>query len=231
MTWNVFHRALRTALPFALPFSVSVARLHAQAQVETVLQHQLHRIDLGVSGIGVFTGNTSGTNFANSTPRPAEAQALSQSPSNTLGALVTLRYTKSPLLGAEFNYTYARFTENYSAVVVGGVQTNASEYTLGYVAHGPELLGFGIKPFGAVGAGVTAFTPTPFGGQGLREQARATYYYAVGVEAPLLLEGRFGVRAQVRQAFYLGPDFGQNYLTIKQRTSTFEPGFGFYLHF
>ena len=228
--WNVFRRALLVSLPAALPLCLSVPSLHAQAQVETVLQHQLHRVDFAISGVGFFTGNTSGTNFANTHPTPAEAQPLTQTPSNTLGALVTLRYTKSPLLGAEFNYGYARYNENYSAIV-SGVQSNVSEITLGYVAHGPALLGFGIKPFGAVGAGATSFSPTTFGGQGLREQARATYYYAVGVEAPVLYEGHIGVRAQVRQAFFLAPDFGQNYLTIKQRTSSFEPAFGIYLHF
>lgn len=230
MMWNVIRRPFLVGLPAALALCLSVPQLHAQAQVETVLQHQLHRVDFAISGVGIFTGSTSGTNFANSTPRPAEAQALTQRPSNTLGALVTLRYTKAPLLGAEFNYSYARYNESYSAIL-SGVQANVSEITLGYVAHGPELLGLGIKPFGAIGAGVTTFTPTTFGGQGLREQARATYYYAVGAEAPVLYEGRVGLRAQVRQAFFLAPDFGQNYLTIKQRTSSFEPAVGIYLHF
>lgn len=229
MTWNVLRSVLRSGLTLALPLCISLPHLHAQAEVETVLQHQLHRMDFGLAGIGNFTGDTSGTSYATSNPPPAQAQAITLSPSNTLGALATVRYTKSPLLGAEFNYSYARYTENFSNI--GGVQTNVSEFTLGYVAHGPELLGFGIKPFGAVGLGSTAFTPTPFGGLGLREQARATYYYAVGAEAPLLFEGHIGLRAQVRQTFFLAPDYGQNYLTIKQRTSTFEPGIGVYLHF
>ena len=47
----------------------------------------------------------------------------------------------------------------------------------------------------------------------------------------MLYEGHVGLRAQVRQAFFLAPDFGQNYLTIKQRTSSFEPAIGIYLHF
>ena len=229
--WNVFRRALLFGLPVAFPLCLSGPQLQAQAQVETVLQHQLHRADLAISGMGTFTGNTSGSAVYN-----AVSQPLMASPSSTLGALVTLRYTKSPLLGAEFNYSRARYNITYSTSAQAGppvpsVQSNVSEYTVGYVAHGPALLGFGITPFGAVGAGSTAFTPTTFGGQGLREQARATYYYAVGVEAPVLYEGHIGLRAQVRQAFYLAPDFGQNYLTIKQRTSSFEPAVGIYLHF
>src|SRR6185312_10864924 len=94
--------------------------------------------------------------------------------SNTLGALVTLRYTISPLIGFEGNYGYARYTENFTpfgATATAGVQTNAAEYTLGYVAHPPTLLG--VHPFAAVGLGSIAFRPTPFGGQQLNTQARA----------------------------------------------------------
>jgi hypothetical protein len=35
----------------------------------------------------------------------------------------------------------------------------------------------------------------------------------------------------MRQAFFKAPDFLTNYLTINQRTSTLEPGIGFYLKF
>ena len=59
---------------------------------------------------------------------------------------------------------------------------------------------------------------------------QATYYYAVGVEAPLLTS-HFGLRAQFRQSFYLLPDFTANFLTIKQRTNSVEPSVGFYLHY
>lgn len=191
--------------------------LHAQ---ETALGRQLSRLDLGVSGIGQFSKNTTGTNYLN--------QTLTQSPSNTLGALVTVRYTKSPLVGFEGNYSYARYTENYSQYIIGGAQTNASEYSLGYVAHTPLL--FGVQPFVGVGAGSIAFRPTPNGGQGLKAQARAAYYYDAGVENPIF-SSHFGIRAQFRQVFFLAPDFGQNYLTTKQRSFTLEPGIGIFLKF
>ena len=63
-----------------------------------------------------------------------------------------------------------------------------------------------------------------------KHQARAAYYYSIGAENTVF-SSHFGVRAQFRQVFFLAPDFGQNYLTIKHRTSTFEPGFGFFLRF
>ncbi len=193
----------------------------AQAQApSSALGRQLERIDFAVSGIGVFNRPSSGTVMVNAQPT-----TLTMTPGNTMGALITLRYIKSPLVGFEGNFSYARYTEKFNTI--GGVQQNAREYTFGYVAHTPPLLG--IHPFVSIGAGTTAFRPTPGGGLGLLEQARATYYYSVGAEKDV--SPHFGVRGQFREAFFLAPDYGQNYLTIKKRTTTFEPGIGFFLRF
>jgi hypothetical protein len=199
----------------------------AQAQ-SSALSKQLSRLDVGVSGVGEFNGTGSGVVQINAQPTTVNLRT-----SNTLGALVTVRYTKSPWIGFEGNYGYARYTENFTPFGVpppdtGGVQTNANEYTLGYVVHPPVK--FSFQPFVSAGAGTIAFRPTPFGGQSLKEQARATYYYSVGVEK-MLSSSHFGLRAQFRQLFFLAPDFQQNYLTIKHRTSTFEPGVGFFIRF
>ena len=238
---NESRRLFAWALPLFFAASLISRNASGQAQVETTLQRQLHRLDLGVSVLEVISGNTSGQNYANTEPTPVQAQTLSTETTNGTGGLIALRYTKSPLLGAEFNYSFARYTTSFTPtsaqpsqpivpVAPGGVQANANEITLGYVVHGPVLTGFGLKPVGAVGAGSTLFTPTTNGGLGLQKQARATYYYAVGVDAPLLTS-HFGLRAQFRQSFYLVPDFTANYLTIKQRTSSIEPSVGFYLHY
>jgi opacity protein-like surface antigen len=219
---SIVSRPLRVwSLVLCLFATAAAPVAHAQAtSTNPELTKQLSRLDLGVSGIGSFTKAVTGTNYL--------GVKLTQDGSNTFGALVTVRYTKSPYIGGEFNYTYARYTQNYSQYIVGGAQTNASEYSLGYVAHPPHLI-FGAQPFIAGGAGTTAFRPTPGGGQGLKSQGRATYYYAVGLEKDVT--EHFAVRAQIRQAFFKAPDFGQNYLTIQQHTWTFEPGFGFVLHF
>ncbi len=198
----------------------------------TAFGRQMARVDFGVSGKGEFTRNTSGTTYL--------PQNVNLVPSNTFGALVTLRYTVSPYVGFEGNYGYARYTDNFTSnnvtgtpngatQFVLGVQTNVSEYTLGYVAHVPHTL-FGAHPFAGVGAGSLAFRPTNGGGQGFKPQARAAYYYNAGVEAPVYKE-RFGLRLSFRQVFYLAPDYETNYLTNKQRTIATEPNFGFYLHF
>jgi opacity protein-like surface antigen len=219
---SIVSRSLRVSSLALCLFATAAAPVaHAQATSgNTELNKHLARLDFAASGIGSFTKSVSGTNYL--------GVPLTQNGSNTFGALVTLRYTKSPYMGLEFNYTYARYTQNFSAYINGGAQTNASEYSFGYVAHPPHEF-FGTKPFIAGGAGSTAFRPTPGGGQGLKAQARMTYYYAAGIEKDVT--EHFGVRAQIRQTFFKAPDFGQNYLTILKYTWTFEPGFGFVVHF
>jgi opacity protein-like surface antigen len=207
---------------FCLVTSVSGIAAHAQALPETPLQRQLDRIDLGVAAIGQITKDVSGKNYLN--------ESITQRASTTVGVLVTLRYTKSPFMGFEGNFSQARYTENFSGHVIGGAQTKASEYSLGYVAHLPNPLGFGVRPFGSAGVGTIAFRPTSGGGQGLPSQYRMGYYYNVGLDDDILSK-HFGLRLSLRQVFYKAPDFGQNYLTIQQHTNTLEPSIGFYLKF
>jgi len=216
---NVSRPWYASSLLLCLFTCLSAPAAHAQAATVTNLDRHLSRLDLGVTAVGQITGDVSGTNYLN--------QSVIQKASTTVGVHVALRYTKSPFLGFEANYTQARYTENYSNNVPGGVQTKASEYSFGYVAHLPTLIG--LKPFAAVGAGSIAFRPTAGGGQGLLPQARAAYYYNVGVDAPVF--PHMGLRVSARQAFFKAPDFGANYLTINQHTSTFEPSVGFYLKF
>lgn len=234
---SIASRPLRVwSLVFCL--SVTLAASSARAQATSgnpTLDKHLSRLDLAVSGIGSFTKDTSGTNDL--------GVKIDQVPGSTLGALVTIRYTKSPYFGLEFNYTYARFTQKFRCntgtpnfpcnpgddiYFPGGVQNNASEYSFGYVIHPPREF-FGTKPFVSLGLGATAFRPTSFGGQGLSSRARMTYFYAVGLEKELT--PHFGLRGQLRQTFYKAPDFGQNLITLQQQTWTFEPGFGFVVHF
>ena len=226
---NVFRRCLKATMLVCLLATFPGSQ--AFSQVVTPLQKQLQRVDFGVSGMAIFTNDATGIVIP--TLSTNAGSTLLQSPSNTVGALVTLRYTLKPYLGIEGNFGYARYTENFStlnnasAPINFGLQTNALEYTRGYLVHPPEV--FGFKTFASVGLGSTAFRPTPGGGLGIPAQARMTYYYSGGVEREL--SEHFGVRATFRQTFYLAPDFGQNYLTIKQRMITTEPGVGFYIHF
>lgn len=216
---------------------LSVGLIGASAQSsttkpETAFDRQLARIDLGISGKGEFTSSTNGTNYL--------GQSVNLKPSNTLGALVTVRYTRSPLVGFEYNYSYARYTDDFtitnnSSTVAGstasvlGVQTNVTEYTFGYVAHARRQY-YGVTPFASIGAGSTAYRPTKGGGQGNTPQARATYYYSVGADMPIIND-HLGLRASFRQTFANAPDYQQNYWRIYQRAISTEPTFGFYVRF
>lgn len=225
---------IRKVFPFAaiLVFAVSSASAQDQDTV-TPLGKQLSRMDFSISGAGEFNKAVSGPVVA--TGAFNTGQVVGDSPGSTFGALVTLRYIVKPFLGFEGNYGYARYTQNYSNVpsqnIPGslGVQARTNEYTLGYVVT-PVPTIFGFQPFVSVGAGVMAFKPTPFGGISLTTQARATYYYSAGLQEQFF-SSHFGLRVSFRQNFFLAPDFGQNYLTIKQRTITTEPTLGFYFKF
>jgi hypothetical protein len=205
----------------------TIAKAQTTSQ-NPALDRQLSRIDLGILGVGVFNKDSNGTATVNGVPNTA----VNLSPGNTAGAVVNLRYTVSPFVGFEFNYGYARYTDTFTpfgAQPNSGVQQNANEYTLGYVVHAKKQY-FGVTPFASAGLGTMVFRPTPGGGLALPEQARAVYYGSVGVEK-IVLSPHFGLRFQYRQLFFKAPDFETNYLTIQQHTTTFEPGFGFFLRF
>ncbi|WP_158823697.1 hypothetical protein [Granulicella sp. S156] len=207
----------------------------AGAQQVSLLDRQLSRMDFGISGAGLFNKNVSGPVISTAlyncgTATDRQACPLTLSPSNTIGGVFTIRYIVKPLVGFEFNYGYARYTENFaSQPVTFGAQTRASEYTLGYI-YTPAYKFFGFQPFVSGGAGATEFKPTPHGGEGLPEQARATYYYSAGLQQEYF-SSHFGFRASFRQLFFLAPDFGQNYLTILKHTTSTEPTIGFYLRY
>jgi hypothetical protein len=196
------------------------------------LDKQLDRIELGVNGVGIITSSTSG-------PERLDGNNLTDKPGNTVGALVNIRYVKSPLVGLEFNVNYSRYVQNYtysSNLPAGGgttpevddIQADAVEYTLGWIFHTPKVLG--ISTFASAGAGSTDFVPTRGGGLNYKPQARFTWYYNAGVEQRVI-NPHFGVRAGFRQAFFLAPDFETNYLSNLKRTHNTEPYAGFYLHF
>jgi hypothetical protein len=224
--------ALRRLCTWAALLSLASLAAVATAQTTplTPLDKQLNRIDLGITGMGVLNSSTSG-------PAGPFNYNLTDTPSNGGGVLIDLRYIKSPLVGVEFNYTYARTAQNYNFIAnnngtqtpsVLNVQANSHEYSAGWVVHTPKV--FGIGTFASAGIGTTAFKPTATGGEGAQEQARMTYYYNVGVEQQVI-NPHFGLRAAFRQSFYLAPDFQQTFLRDYKHTSSIEPNAGIYLHF
>ena len=227
---NAFRRARICGAVLSFAFCAISASAQTSAAPDTPLQKQLDRVDFSISGIGILNKNSSGTTL---TP-----QSLGQVPSNTAGALVELRYIRSPLVGAEFNYTFSRYTQNFTLnnttgtpaaqlPYTLGVQAQTNEYSMGYVAHVGNF--FGLTPYVSLGGGALEFKPTAGGGEKLPPQVRTVFYYAAGIEGNL--SQHFGVRAQFRQTFFGAPDFNENYLATGARTTTTEPGVGFYVRF
>ena len=212
----------RTALLILAFTAASTVASQAQATTPpTAVDRFLAKIDFGVSGIGVFSNNTSGNNYV--------GQNVNLVPSNTFGPLIQLRYIRSPLIGVELNYGFPRYTDNYTYPGhILGAQSQHAEYTLGYIAHVGSF--YGLEPFAGVGGGAMEARPTKGGGQGLPTQLRGALYYTVGAET-LVYGQHFGVRVQFRQLFYGAPDYNQNYLANNQRAVTSEPGAGFFLRF
>ncbi len=231
--------SLAVSLFASIVFASTVAAAHAQTEAAppTPLQRQLEKLDLSIQGNGVYNSKVSGT-VVSGIGADNQGEPMTQFGSNTLGALVSIHYPAKPYFGLEFNYSFARYTENYEGTAISTflpngitdfqVQTKVNEYTFGYLVT-PAYTIFGLRPFASAGAGPMAFKPTPGGGQEEPEKARMTYYYSLGFTKDV--SPHFGLRAGFRELFFLAPDFGQDYLTILKHTTTLEPTAGFYIRY
>ncbi|MGA8940504.1 MAG: hypothetical protein WB439_15185, partial [Acidobacteriaceae bacterium] len=219
-------------------FASTGAVAHAQTQAPpTAFEKQLDKVDLSIQGAGIYNNTVTGT-VVTDLGASNEGEGLTQHGSNTLGALVSIHYPIKPYFGLEFNYGYARYTENFTGPGITNflpngvtdfqVQTKVNEYTFGYLITPPYTI-YGLQPFVSAGFGPQGFRPTPGGGQEEPEKARMTYYYSLGVQKDV--SPHFGLRAGFRELFFLDPDFGQNYLTILKHATTLEPTAGFYLRY
>ncbi|MFN2975000.1 hypothetical protein [Terriglobus aquaticus] len=212
--------------------SSAAAQADPGAAPQTRFDRVLSHFDFAASAVGEFDTTVNGPvqNKLAVTPN-----SLTEHPSSTVGAMGTIRFQKSPWVGGEFNYRWAKY--NYTFTFANDpqnllkfyTQNTANEYTVGYIAHPAHQL-FGFKPFVGAGAGTVEFKPSRSSGSGLPVQARAAYYYTVGGDTPFSGD-RFGLRLGFRQVFYLAPDFGQNYLYIKKLAISSQPTVGFYVHF
>jgi hypothetical protein len=209
-------------------FLCLMAGAHAQStSTQTPFERQMSHVDLALGVPYETTASSAGRN-------------VSQTVSSAAGFIGTIRYTHSPYIGAEMIYKRSRETQTFSYLAYTspttpptgaqlGVEDSVEEIAWGYVAH-PDYTFAGIKPFGGVGLGSVEFKPTKNGGEGLARQFRADYYWNAGADYAIL-GSRWGVRLQVRQIFFIAPDFQQNYLVSGSRTSSLEPSFAFTVRF
>jgi hypothetical protein len=224
-TSDLSRKATPLLAAFLLTCCLGLASAQEPTLPETPFQKQIHKMDLSINGVGEFNSTVSGPVIPSAVDT---GQVVTQYGSNTFGAIVGIHYVAKPYVGFEFNYGYARYTENFT-VAPFQVQTKVNEYSLGYYVTPPHPI-FGFQPFASAGSGSLEFKPTNGGGQGLPTKARQVYYYSLGLQQEYA-NGHFGIRAGFRQIFFLDPDFGQNYLTILKHATTYQPMVGFYLKY
>jgi hypothetical protein len=198
---------IRRSLSFLVLLLIAGLGNRAMAQ-------SIKNMEGAVAIFGQFTGTSSG-------------DGVTDSPTNSLGALATFRQSFHPWLGYEVNYSYTRFTERYSTIPFG-VQNNLNEVTGAYLVQGPSFIGF--QPFAAIGFGSLIFLPTTTGGQKYNQQYRVPLLYEFGVNYPILTS-HLGLRLQYRGLSYKTPDFNSALLTTGARRTTSEPSVGAYLRF
>ena len=176
----------------------------------------LKNLEGSVNVLGQFSGNASGN-------------GITDSPTNSMGVLATVRQSFHPWLGYEVNYSYTRFSERYNTIPFA-VQSNVHEASGAYLLQGPALPILGLQPFAAVGVGGLIFLPTTVGGQRYHQQWRIPFIYEVGVNFPIVTS-HFGLRLQYRGLIYKAPDFGSSLLSTNATRQTSEPTVGAYLRF
>jgi opacity protein-like surface antigen len=176
----------------------------------------LKNLEGSVNIFGQFSGNTSGN-------------GVTDSPTNSLGVLASVRQSFHPWLGYEINYGYTRFSERYNTIPYG-VQNNVHEASGAYLVQAPSIPILGLQPFGAVGVGGLIFLPTTVGGQRYNQQWRVPFLYEVGFNYPILTS-HLGLRFQYRGLLYKTPDFESSEITTNSRRQTSEPSVGAYFRF
>src|ERR1700679_22288 len=120
------------------------------------LAQTLKNFDAAVNVFGQFSGTSNGN-------------GIQDKPTDSLGALGTVRQSFKPWLGYEVNYGYTRSAERSAVLPLGvQVQSNLHEVSVAYLVQGPSFLGF--QPFGAVGTAALIFLPTSVGGQRYNQQ-------------------------------------------------------------
>ena len=133
---------IRRSLSFLLFFFLLIAGLGDRATAQT-----LKNLDGAVSVFGQFTGTTNGNNIADN-------------PTDSMGALATVRQSFHPWLGYEVNYSYTRFHRE----VLQHSFRSAEQRARGsgaYLLQGPTIPILGLQPFAAVGVEPSSSCPPP----------------------------------------------------------------------
>ncbi len=186
----------------------------------------LSRTDVALSVYGAFNGATTGNGVV-------------QSPSNSAGGLIELRYIRNPLIGYEATYAFNRANQRYAPSIAlpcppppdGGcglpaaVSANAHEVTGDWIA---SLKIANLRPFALAGVGLLLDVPSS-GQTDTSTSTKPVFVYGGGLDWGLL--PHLGLRFQYRGNLYKAPDLTTLYTSSRAFTHTAEPMIGAYLRF
>jgi len=186
----------------------------------------LAQTDVAASLYGAFSGTTT-------------SNGVTQSPSNSAGALIELRHISNPLVGWEATYSYNRANQTYTPQI--GIATCPSNNPdcgapVKVAANAHEISGdwvvsvhaANLRPFALAGVGLLLNEPA--GGQtDTSSSTKPVFLYGAGLDWGVL--PHLGLRFQYRGNLYKSPDLTKLFTSVDAFTHTAEPMIGAYFRF
>ena len=210
-----FMRVDRVYLAFLVAVLLGLGSCAASAQT-----------DVAASLYGAFSETTSNN-------------GVTQSPSNSAGALIELRHISNPFVGWEATYSYNRANQTYSPQI--GVATcpttnpdcgapvavsaNAHEISGDWVA---SVHAANLRPFALAGVGLLLNRPTS-GQSNTTSSTKPVFLYGAGLDWSVL--PHLGLRFQYRGNLYKSPDLTRLFTSVSAFMHTAEPMVGAYFRF
>lgn len=155
-----------------------------------------------------------------------------QSQAGSSGFLLEGRYLKSTFLGAEIAYSYNPANQNYEPTPGNcgylcsqqpeSVQAYANEVSFDWV---PSLKIGNLRPFGVAGLGFVLTNPP---GNEYAVNTAVKPAYVVGAGSDFAVSPRFGIRAQLRDNFFIAPQATHAYPATGKFVQLAEPTIGVY---
>jgi hypothetical protein len=214
-------RRYLTFLSTLLLVAAGIVTCHAQ-NTQTAPETK-EKYDVGVGGFYQVTHDSNGNFIRDDTTESG-------------GFLFSFRQPYRPWLGWEANVGYTKFYEAYNKGVVK-VESNVADLSFSYLFQSPTI--YGVQPYLSVGGGIIVFSP--IGGTltdlnsptttSLPSQLLPEFAYNFGLNYPIPIFSRLGVRGGLRGLHYKTPDFHQFSIDTKTLRTTLEPNLTIYYRF
>lgn len=182
--------------------------------------------DVAASLYGAFSGTTT-------------SNGVTQSPSNSAGALIELRHISNPLVGWEATYSYNRANQTYTPQIgVASCPSNNQDCgaPVAVSADAHEISGdwvvsvhaANLRPFALAGVGLLLNEPSS-GQTNTSSSTKPVFLYGAGLDWGVL--PHLGLRFQYRGNLYKSPNLTTLFTSVDAFTHTAEPMIGAYFRF